>query len=89
MPRHDRITNTVALSVEIGLRIIGFWPNTPYALLFRGFWILTIGVIQTCQYWWIIIHRTDNMFYLMEGLSVTIEYTVMSLKLIILWLNSR
>ncbi|XP_039310426.1 uncharacterized protein LOC120358860 isoform X2 [Solenopsis invicta] len=90
MLQRDRMTNAVALTVQIGLRSIGFWPNTPCALLFRAFWILTIGIVQTCQYWWIIIHfRTDNMFYLMDGLSVAIEYTVMSLKLIILWLNSR
>ncbi|KYM97079.1 Putative odorant receptor 13a [Cyphomyrmex costatus] len=82
--------STVALSVQIGLRCIGFWPNTPCALLFRCLWILTIGIVQTFQYWWIIIHfRTDDMSYLMDSLSVTIEYSVMSLKLIILWFNSR
>ncbi|KYQ60523.1 Putative odorant receptor 13a [Trachymyrmex zeteki] len=88
--RDNMITNTVTLSVQIGLQGIGFWPNTPCALLFRCFWILTIGIVQTFQYWWIIIHlRTDNMSYLMDSLSVTIEYSVMSLKLIILWFNSR
>ncbi|XP_011065191.1 PREDICTED: odorant receptor 24a-like [Acromyrmex echinatior] len=88
--RDNMITSTVALSVQIGLRSIGFWPNTPCALLFRCLWILTIGIVQTFQYWWIIIHlRTDDISYLMDGLSVTIEYSVMSLKLIILWFNSR
>ncbi|XP_018348722.1 PREDICTED: uncharacterized protein LOC108752420 [Trachymyrmex septentrionalis] len=88
--RDNMITSTVALWVQIGLRSIGFWPNTPCALLFRCLWILTIGIVQTFQYWWIIIHlRTDDMSYLMDGLSVTIEYSVMSLKLIILWFNSR
>ncbi|XP_011862399.1 PREDICTED: odorant receptor 4-like isoform X2 [Vollenhovia emeryi] len=92
MSRRDRMTapGTISLSVQIGLRIIGFWPDTPCALLFRGLWILTIAIVQIYQYWWIIIHfRTDDMSYLMDGLSVTIEYTVMSFKLIILWLNSR
>ncbi|XP_071568942.1 odorant receptor 4-like [Temnothorax nylanderi] len=92
MSQRDRMTgiSTISLSVQIGLRIIGFWPNTPCALLFRCLWILTIGVVQTYQYWWLVIHfRTDDMSYLMESLSVTIEYTVMSLKLIILWFNTR
>jgi len=92
MSRRDGMTatTTIAFSMQIGLRSIGFWPNTPCALLFRGLWMLTIGIVQTFQYWWIIIHfRTDDMSYLMDGLSVTIEYSVMSLKLIILWLNSR
>ncbi|XP_018401472.1 PREDICTED: uncharacterized protein LOC108778716 [Cyphomyrmex costatus] len=91
MSRSSSMTaSTVALSVQIGLRCIGFWPNTPCALLFRCLWILTIGIVQTFQYWWIIIHfRTDDMSYLMDSLSVTIEYSVMSLKLIILWFNSR
>lgn len=83
-------TSTISLSVEIGLRILGFWPDTPCALLFRSFWILTMGIVQTYQYWWFTIHfKTDEMSYLMESLSVTIEYTVMTLKLIILCLNSR
>lgn len=90
--RSDKMTpaNTVALSVQFGLRIIGIWPDAPYALLFRSAWILTTGVIQTCQYWWIIIHfGSEDLSHLMDGLSVTMEYTVMFLKLIILWLNSR
>ena len=88
--RDNMITSTIALSVQIGLRSIGFWPNTPCVLLFRCLWMLTIGIVQTFQYWWIILHlRTDDMSYLMDGLSVTIEYSVMSLKLIILWFNSR
>ncbi|XP_011862412.1 PREDICTED: odorant receptor 67c-like [Vollenhovia emeryi] len=83
-------TSTVALSVQIGLRIVGIWPNAPYALLFRGVWILTTSIVQTCQYWWIIVHiGNDDLSHLMDGLSVTLEYSVMFLKLIILWLNSR
>lgn len=90
--RRDKMmaTSSVAFSVQIGLRFIGIWPNAPYALLFRGVWILTTGIVQTCQYWWIIIHfGNDDMSHLMDGLSVTLEYSVMSLKIIILWLNSR
>ncbi|CAL1674373.1 unnamed protein product [Lasius platythorax] len=84
------LANTVALSVQIGLRFVGIWPNAPYALLFRCGWIFTIGIIQTCQYWWIAINfGTEDLSHLLDGLSVTMEYTVMLLKLIILWLNSR
>ncbi|KAL0111059.1 hypothetical protein PUN28_012802 [Cardiocondyla obscurior] len=93
MSRHDKITaisSTISLSVQIGLRVLGFWPNTPCLLLFRCFWILSIITVQIYQYWWIIIHfKTDDMSYLMDSLSVTIEYTVMALKLTILWVNSR
>jgi len=78
---------TVALVVQISLRGIRFWPNTPCALLFRCLWILTIGIVQSLQYWWIVIHfridEIDDMSQLMDGLSVTIEYSVISLKLII------
>lgn len=93
MPRENRkmiLANIVALSVQIGLRVVGIWPNAPYTLLFRLGWIFTTGIIQTCQYWWIIIHfGTEDLSHLLDGLSVTMEYTVMLLKLIILWLNSR
>ncbi|KAL6254521.1 hypothetical protein P5V15_014574 [Pogonomyrmex californicus] len=82
-------TSTIAFSMQIGLRIVGIWPNAPYALLFRGIWILTISIVQIFQYWWIVLHFGDDMSHLLDGLSVTTEYTVMSLKLIILWLNSR
>ncbi|KAF3054436.1 Odorant receptor 046 [Nylanderia fulva] len=84
------VADTVALSVQLGLRLVGIWPNASYALLFRFGWIFTIGIIQTCQYWWIAIHlKTEDLSQLLDGLSVTLEYTVMFLKLIILWLNSR
>ncbi|XP_070521230.1 odorant receptor 4-like isoform X2 [Cardiocondyla obscurior] len=84
------IVSTVGLSMQIGLRSIGIWPNAPYAFLFRGAWILTTGIVQTFQYWWVVIHfGNDDMSHLIDGLSVTVEYTLMSLKLIILWLNSR
>lgn len=83
-------TSTIAFSMQIGLHIVGMWPNASFGLLFRLTWVLTIVMIQTGQYWWIVIHfGNEEMSRFMDGLSVTTEYTVMTLKLVILWLNSR
>lgn len=80
----------VALPMQIGLRIAGIWPDASYGVLFRSAWIVTLGIIQTFQYWWIALHfEHDDLSYLLDALSVAIEYTMMLIKLIILWLNSR
>lgn len=79
-----------ALSMKFGLRYVGMWPDVSYALFCRFVWILTTTIVQTCQYWYLILNfKTEDMQNLMDGLSVAMEYTVMFTKLIILWINNR
>lgn len=79
-----------ALSMELGLRYIGMWPNAPCALFCRCVWTLTTIIVQTCQYWYLILHfRTHALSDLTDCLSVAMEYTAMLTKLIILWFSTR
>ncbi|XP_019699272.1 odorant receptor 4-like isoform X1 [Harpegnathos saltator] len=93
MPQREKVkmpASVFALSMELGLRYVGMWPDAPCALFCRCVWILTTTIVQTCQYWYLILHfRTEDLLNLTDSLSVALEYTVMFSKLIILWLNSR
>lgn len=84
------IAGTVSRSIEIGLRVIGVWPNSSYMFLRRAFWMITLAMAQTFQYRYFVIHvRTDDLLHLMDGLSTTMSYTLLLLKLTIFWINRR
>ena len=81
---------TVSRSIEIGLRVIGVWPNSSFAILRRAFWMITFTMAQTFQYRYFLIHvRTDDLSHLMDGLSTTMSYSLLLLKLTIFWINRR
>ncbi|XP_020289111.1 odorant receptor 4-like [Pseudomyrmex gracilis] len=81
---------TLSRSIEIGLRAIGVWPNSSYMILGRAFWMITLTMAQTFQYRYFLIHvRTDDLPHLMDGLSVTMSYSLLLLKLIVFWIHRR
>ncbi|KAL6254509.1 hypothetical protein P5V15_014562 [Pogonomyrmex californicus] len=81
---------TVSRSIEIGLRVIGVWPDSSYSILRRAFWMITLTMAQTFQYRYFVIHvRTDDLSHLMDGLSTTMSYSLLLLKLTIFWINRR
>lgn len=81
---------TLSRSIEIGLRSIGVWPNSSYMILGRAFWMITLTMAQTFQYRYFLIHvRTDDLPHLMDGLSVTMSYSLLLLKLIVFWIHRR
>lgn len=95
-PKMDSKTNsmipdgTVSRSIEIGLRVIGVWPDSSCMFLRRAFWMITLTMAQTFQYRYFVIHvRTDDLSHLMDGLSTTMSYSLLLLKLTILWINRR
>ncbi|XP_011870710.1 PREDICTED: odorant receptor 13a-like isoform X2 [Vollenhovia emeryi] len=84
------MVNTVCRSVEFGLRAIGVWPDTSYAILRRAFCISTMAIFQTFQYQHLIMHYGDeDLFLLMDVLSATLAYTLLLIKLIIFSFNAR
>jgi len=56
MNNKTKLANTVCRSVEFGLRLIGVWPGTSYAILRRVCCIFLMTVFQTFQYRYIIMH---------------------------------
>ncbi|KAL6429659.1 hypothetical protein ACFW04_007525 [Cataglyphis niger] len=84
------LDGTVSRSIEIGLRVIGVWPDSSYAFLRRAFWMITLTIAQTFQYRYFVVHvRTEDLSHLMDGLSTTMSYSLLLLKLTIFWLKRR
>ncbi|KAF3054614.1 Odorant receptor 101 [Nylanderia fulva] len=77
-------------AVEFGLRAIGIWPGSPRAMLCRICWTVSLGLAQTFQFRYIIACiETNNFPDLVDSVSTTLPYSLLCLKLIILWLNQR
>lgn len=82
--------NTVCRPVEFGLRVIGVWPGTSYAILRRVFCISSIAVFQTFQYQHLIMHfGEEDLLLLMDVLSATLAYSLLLIKLVIFAFNAR
>ncbi|XP_011155606.1 odorant receptor 82a [Solenopsis invicta] len=81
-------TSTVSQPVEIGLRIIGIWPNS--SILFRLLWTLGIGTSLTFQYYYFLTHfSTEELPNLIDSLSTILPHSLLFFKLFVLWINNR
>lgn len=82
--------STVCQSVEFGLRAIGVWPDTSYAILRRILCLSSIVVFQSFQYRYLIMHFNEiDLFILMDVLSGILIYSLLFIKLIILTFNAQ
>lgn len=80
---------TVSPPVEFGLRAIGIWPGS-YNILYRIFWTISLGLAQIFQFRYIAVCiETANFLDLVDSISTTLPYSLLCLKLIILWQNQR
>ncbi|KAG5326898.1 OR13A protein, partial [Acromyrmex heyeri] len=79
--------NTISLSVEIGLRFIGMWPDSAYPNLYWFSYMTTIAIVQYYQYTYIFVHfDLNDLWLLMDCLSLTLAYSLAFLKLLVLWI---
>ncbi|XP_011251206.2 odorant receptor 13a-like [Camponotus floridanus] len=82
--------NTVCQSVEFGLRVIGVWPHTSCAILRRILCLSSLAIFQIFQYRYLIMHfGEEDIFILMDVLSITLAYSLMFIKLIIFTFNAH
>ncbi|EFN71824.1 Putative odorant receptor 13a [Camponotus floridanus] len=82
--------NTVCHSIEFGLRVIGIWPDTSYAILRRILCISSLAMFQIFQYRYLIMHfGQEDIFIFMDVLSVTLAYSLLFIKLIIFTFNAH
>ncbi|KAL6429654.1 hypothetical protein ACFW04_007522 [Cataglyphis niger] len=82
--------STVSRVVKIGLRACGIWPYLPSTFLYRLLWIAMLGMAQIFQYHYVVIHYyTDNFSNFMDGVSSAVTYSLLFIKLAILWINER
>jgi hypothetical protein len=82
--------NTITRSVEIGLRVVGIWPGASYAIISRLFWTATMLAAQIFQYRHVALHlNSEDLSRLMDGLSATLSYSLLFVKLIFFWTKQR
>ncbi|KAL6429669.1 hypothetical protein ACFW04_007532 [Cataglyphis niger] len=82
--------STISESVEVGLRFIGMWPRCMNANINWWTYIASVAVVQYFQYSYILAHfDISNLSVLIDGLSITLGYSLSFLKLINLWFNRR
>lgn len=82
--------NTITRSIEIGLRIVGIWPGATYVIASRFFWTTTMLFAQIFQYRHVVLHcNSEDLEQLMDGLSATLSYSLLFVKLIVFWTKQR
>lgn len=82
--------NTITRSIEIGLRVAGIWPDAAYAIISRIFWTTTMIAAQIFQYRHMALHlNSEDISQLMDGLSATLSYSLLCVKLIVFWTKQR
>ncbi|XP_011065194.1 PREDICTED: odorant receptor 82a-like [Acromyrmex echinatior] len=82
--------NTISFSVEIGLRFIGMWPDSAYPNFYWFSYMTTVAIVQYYQYTYIFVHfDLNDLWLLMDCLSLTLGYSLAFLKLLVLWWNRR
>ncbi|XP_025073090.1 uncharacterized protein LOC112552313 [Pogonomyrmex barbatus] len=83
-------TSTISPSLKIGLALIGMWPGSSYGTFFWLFYMGSLIAMQYFQYSYFFAHLGTNDFSkLMDGLSITLDYTLTFFKLLSLWHNRR
>nr|XP_012219937.1 PREDICTED: uncharacterized protein LOC105670797 [Linepithema humile] len=83
-------TSTVSRAVKIGLHACGVWPYLPSTVFYRLFWILMLSAPQILQYQYLAIHyQGDDFSDFMDGVSSAMAYSLLFIKLTILWVNQR
>ncbi|GAB1863052.1 Odorant receptor [Camponotus japonicus] len=82
--------STVSRVVKIGLRTYGIWPYLPSTALCRLLCIVFLSAAQIFQYRYVLInYYTDSFSNFMDGMSSTMAYSLLFMKLAILWINER
>ncbi|XP_011155817.3 uncharacterized protein LOC105193159 [Solenopsis invicta] len=82
--------NTFNRTLKFMLTLCGIWPGTPYVLLCRIFWVVSMTVILYFHYRYFYWHvRSAEILDLMDCLSSFIAYSKIIIKFFVFWLNER
>ncbi|XP_032669840.1 uncharacterized protein LOC116843492 [Odontomachus brunneus] len=83
-------TTTISPWVEIGLRFVGMWPDSAYPDLYWTSYMTFLTVVQYFQYYYVIVHfDASDLSLLMDGLGLSLAYSLAMLKLLTLRWNRR
>ncbi|XP_071644125.1 odorant receptor 22c-like isoform X1 [Temnothorax longispinosus] len=82
--------STVSPALKIGLRLLGVWPGVSHSTVYWLIFMSSILVIQYFQYLYILEHfKITELSNLVDGLSLTLDYSLTFLKLASLWIHRR
>ncbi|XP_076757263.1 odorant receptor 4-like [Xylocopa sonorina] len=75
--------------LKFGLHAAVTWPETPLPYFRRFCWLMTLGVLQTYQYRYVIINfKSNTITEIIDNLSICMPFTLVFCKLCIAWLYS-
>ncbi|XP_032669841.1 uncharacterized protein LOC116843494 [Odontomachus brunneus] len=85
-----QVTGTMNLLLKIGLRLLGTWPNVRYASVYRPIYMLSILILQYCQYLYIYSHfKLSELPNLVDSLPAALDYALAVFKLTALWTHRQ
>jgi len=83
----DRTLNRTSKFV---LTLCGIWPGTPFVLLCRIFWVVSITVVLFCNFRYFLTHvHSAEILDLIDCMSSFFAYTKIFIKCLVFWLNQR
>lgn len=81
---------TINRIIEFMLIMFGVWPGVSCILLYRVFWMVTLGINEFLHYQYFVMHfHFNNLFDLMDCLSSFLSHMKVTVKLIIFSLKQR
>ncbi|XP_070150948.1 odorant receptor 13a-like isoform X2 [Polyergus mexicanus] len=84
------VSSTISPGLKIGLRWFGVWPNVPYSIVNWLLVMSSILVVQYFQYLYVFSHfKLSELSNLVDGLSSTLESSLMFIKMASLWKHRR
>ncbi|XP_014481496.1 PREDICTED: uncharacterized protein LOC106747954 [Dinoponera quadriceps] len=83
--------STINPLLKLGLRILGIWPDVPYATVRRLILVWSTLIVQYFQYMFMFKHfKLSELEYLtVDGFLATVYYTLTIMKMMTLWKNHR
>lgn len=77
-------------TLKFMLTLCSIWPGTPYVLLCRVFWFVSLTAILFCHYRYFFMHiHSAELLDLMDCLSSFFAYSKIIIKFFVFWLNQR
>ncbi|KAH0956626.1 OrV8 [Eciton burchellii] len=84
------LRSTISPLLRLGLGVIGMWPGASYETLSWLFYIMSLVAMQYFQYSYVHAHLDFNhLTKLMDGLGLTLDYTLTIFKLLSLRFNRQ
>lgn len=84
------IVTSVSPLLKIGLQFLGVWPNVSHSTIYWLIYMSSILLVQYFQYLYVFAHfEISEISNLVDGLPITLNYSLTFFKLSSLWIHRR